>query len=126
MSSDDSDTSETTQFGTFRKELQQESQFLTELHTCSRLKARHCLNTASTKQLRLLIKLFHHIASGDIPLKRENFEKIVRAKKSTFLHREFEREKDVQTLLASSRAKILTTLYKLQSVICFLLTPLKA
>jgi hypothetical protein len=121
----DDDSGHSAKFETFRKELQQESKFLNDLHTCSRLKARHCLNTASKKQLKVLIQIFHHIADGEIPLKREIYEKIVRAKKSNYLHREFEREKDVKVLLQSSRADILSKLYRLQSVICFLLTPLK-
>ena len=107
-----------------RSKLLQHQEFFKKLYTSPKLKTRHYLNLASTKQLKLLINVLHHIFSGDIPLKREFFLKIKNAKKWSYCVHEFEREKDVKDLLNKDRADILAVLYKIQSVLKFLLNPL--
>jgi hypothetical protein len=107
-----------------REKLIEETVFLKNIESSKPLKVRHMLNAASSKQLKLLIKIIHHVVSGNIPLKGADFSLLTRARKISLLSREFEREKDVSALLKKSRGDILSVLYKVQSVIGVLLSPI--
>ena len=108
-----------------REKLLQHQEFFKKLYFSSKLKTRQHLNVASTKQLKLLIKVLHHIFAGDIPLQGEFFQKIKDAKKLSFCVRTFEHEKDVEALLGKDRKDLLAVLYKIQSVLTFLMSSLK-
>jgi hypothetical protein len=108
-----------------RQQLIVEKDFFENLHTCSSpLKVRHTLNISSKHQLQLLAKIIHLVASGDIPLKRAQFDKIQKSKKLTFINNEFERVKDLEKLLTSKRPELISTLYKIQGIIPVLVSPL--
>ena len=112
-------------FHHLRERLIEEKPFLTSIRNCAtRLKVRHILNIANKKQLKLLIKITHHVVAGDIPLKTDDFKKLLKAKKLSFLKREFERDKEVKELLKCGREKQLSVLYKLQSVLPYILSPI--
>jgi hypothetical protein len=108
-----------------RERLIAEKDFFEHLHTCrTPLEVRHLLNISSKNQLHLLARVIHFVASGEIPLKKEKYERIKRSKKLTFINNEFEREKDIAKLLSFKRRDLITTLYKIQGVIPDLVSPL--
>lgn len=107
-----------------RKKLLGEQELLKNIANSSTSRVRHLLNASNSKQLHLLVKIIHHIVSGDIKLKTSDFALVTKAKKLSFLTREFEREKDLAILLKKDRGDILSVLYKIQSVIPILLRPI--
>jgi hypothetical protein len=108
-----------------REQLLSELHFLEAIYSCSTpLQVRHSINIATDKQLKLLIRVIHLVSSGSIPLKREEFNKIKKAKKLNFINNEFEREKDYKKLLRYSRKDLIHILYKIQAVIPYLISPL--
>jgi hypothetical protein len=115
----------TTKVYELRDKLLNHQEFFRNIYFGTKLKTRHHLNLASKKQLKLLVKVLHHIFAGDIPLKGQYFQKVKDAKKLSFCVREFEREKDVAVLLKKDRSEILAVLYKVQSVLKYLLSPLR-
>jgi hypothetical protein len=108
-----------------RDQLLEHQQFFHNIYFASTHKTKQHLNLASKKQLILLVKVLHLIFSGEIPLKGEFFQKVKASKKLGFCVREFERKKDVNILLKKDRAEILSVLYKIKSVLKYLLSPLR-
>jgi hypothetical protein len=109
-----------------KTDLSKERAFLEELHDSNKLQVRHLLNLASKKQLVILVKFIHLLTSGKVRFPKDVFEKVVKSKKLSFLKEEFHSAEKVQELLVGKRANILGRLYKIQSVISILLTPMFA
>jgi hypothetical protein len=110
---------------TLRAQLLNEKHFFENLFTAhTPLQVRHVLNVSSEKQLQLLVKVIHLVSAGDIPLKQNEFDKIKKSKKLNFINNHFEREKDYKKVLDYSRRELITILYKIQSVIPSIVSPL--
>jgi hypothetical protein len=108
-----------------RKWLLEEKSFLCDLSGSHRLRVRHILNLASTEQLKLLVHVLYHLTNGEMPLKKQHFEDIIRSKKLNILKQEFGTKKLIDSLLEKPRAVILERLYKVQSVIAHVCANLK-
>lgn len=106
--------------------LQEEVEFLEHIYKSAgkNTKIKAALQTASTKQLVLLVTILYHICNGDIKVSKATNNKIARSKKRPFICRHFERDRDVAELKRGGREKILPLLFKLQSVLPVALDPL--
>jgi hypothetical protein len=98
--------------------------FLKEMCGLDTLKVRDLLNFATSKQLIPLIQIIHHVVSGKIPITKSNFQEIVRKKKLPYIRRHFESLENVKKLIENDRRTQLSILYKIQSVLPTLLSPL--
>ena len=85
-----------------RKKFAAEREWLRHLRDCQgdKKRVRHMLHLASTKRLRIVALLVHLSASGDITLSRSNFDRLAASRKLNFIHRTFERERDLRQLTA--------------------------
>ena len=80
--------------------------FLYGLQSGSRKNNNERLNTASTFQFNVLIKVLHYIANGKIKLKRSEFERIQRARKVTVLNAVKLEEEALKKIKQSRQEKI--------------------
>ena len=76
---------------------------------------------SSDGQLNTLIKFLHFLATGEITILKENFEKIVEAKKLQFIKKHVEKKQAVSNLLRSDRKAKILFLKKLAPLFPFLL-----
>lgn len=113
-------------FDALGNKLQESKDFLKSIHDSdgktTRLRA--ILQRASSKELNLLVTILFHVCNGDIQLKRSTYDRVTKSKKRPTICRHFERERDVAELKRKGRGDILDILFKIQSVLPALLTPL--
>ena len=75
------------------------------------------LSFASNLQLRIVIHILHCLSKGWIPLKRQQFDSLHKAKKTRYLNDQFLKKTSVNKLLRSERKDQLEVLFKFSS--CF-------
>lgn len=63
-----------------------EKLFLKNLYLGNPLSNRRTLSFATPFQLNVLINIFYYIVIGEIPLKKNHFEKLVKSKKRRVMH----------------------------------------
>ena len=99
-------------------------QFLSDLYESNGMTARKILNLASDSQIKLWLCLLHFISKGEIPLSKDGFKSISKAKKGRFIHTNFDAKTKVKKLLKTDRKSQLEILLKLSSLYRHLLTRL--
>ena len=94
---------------TVKAQLVRDKEFLRDLYqTPDATKAKQIIIFSSDAQLNTLIKFLHFLSTGEITILKENFEKIVHAKKLHFLKKHVEKKQAVSNLMRADRkAKIL-------------------
>ena len=98
-----------------QKWMQKERLFLANVYKGNGMQVRTELSAASNLQLRLLITVLHKISVGSIHLGKSQFASIQRAKKATFLTKQFGTKANTNRLLRSSRKDQLEVLNRLAS-----------
>lgn len=99
-----------------RETLMRNRLFLFGLQSGTRKNNNERLNTASSFQCNVLIKVLHYIANGKIKLKKSEFERIQRARKITVLNAVKPKSEALKKLKGTRQSKIdylkkLCTLY---------------
>ncbi len=107
-----------------RAKMLADKDFLYQLHNSNAMQAKNLLNFAKDSSLKLLIKIIHHVAKGEIEIREDIFNEIVKRNKLKILVSKFEPKGKVKSLTSSSRQEILTNLYKLCPVYKYILHPL--
>ena len=107
---------------TVKGQLVRDKQFLRQLYeTRDQPKVKHLLTFASDGQLNTLIKFLHFLSTGEITIRKENFEEISKSRKIQVLKNFVEKKSAVQQMLKTERKIKLNFLNKLSSVYPFLL-----
>lgn len=107
---------------TVKTQLVRDKEFLRQLYESqSQAQANQILIFASDPQLNTLIKFLHFLSTGEITIKKENFNKINQAKKVQVLKKFVEKKTSVQQMLRSERKLKINFLKKLSSIYPFLL-----
>ena len=108
----------------FKSYLQRDKNFLKELfESDSLVKSRRILNFASDSELNTLIKYFHFVCNGEIPIKKQNFDALEK-KHFNVIKKNFEKKGSLQKLLQNSRKMKLLLILKLAPAFSNLLAPL--
>ena len=108
----------------FKSYLQRDKNFLKELfESDSLVKSRRILNFASDSELNTLIKYFHLVCNGEIPIKKQNFDALEK-KHFNVIKKNFEKKGSLQKLLQNSRKMKLLLILKLAPAFSNLLAPL--
>jgi len=108
----------------FKSILIRDKLFLQELYQSSNIaKSKEILHFASDLKLKTLITFLHLISSGQIPIRKENFEKLGKRHIKVF-RSHFDKKASYRRLSNSSREEQLKVLYKLLPMFPFLLYPL--
>jgi hypothetical protein len=118
--------SKTTRRQRLREQMLAEKGFLKSLFDANNClqKTKDLLSFGSIFQINLVIKICHELSTGNIPLKKDIFHEITRRRKLRILMKGVEKNTDFNNLLISSREDKLTYLYKLCSVLSYILHPL--
>lgn len=118
--------SKTTRHQRLRVEMLAEKGFLKSLFDANNClqKTKDLLSFGSISQINLVIKICHELSTGNIPLKKDIFRAITQRRKLSYLMNGVEKNTDFNNLLISSREDKLTYLYKLCSVLSYILHPL--
>ena len=90
----------------------QNRNFLALLYNSNSLQAKKELATATNVQIRLILTLLHHCASGSIPVPKDNFEILKKSRKVGFLEKRFYSKVAINKLLRSTRKDQLNALFK--------------
>ena len=107
---------------TVRNQLVRDKEFLRQLYeSTDQIKAKQIVTFASDPQLNTLIKFLHFLATGEITIKKENFEEISKARKIQLLKRFVEKKPKVPEMLKAERRFKINFLQKLSSIYPFLL-----
>ena len=105
------------------KRLKAHREFLQTLYTGSKWKVMSTLTGAETSELDCLLKVFNYMASGEIPLCREQFDKVRQAKKVPVFMR-LSTKDSLNGMMNSSDAEKKKYLKKFTSLYNALLFPL--
>ena len=107
---------------TVKGQLVRDKEFLRQLYeTRDQPKVKHLLTFASDGQLNTLIKFLHFLSTGEITIRKENFDHISRARKIQVLKKFVETKAGVQRMLKADRKIKISFLKKLSTVYPFLL-----
>ena len=107
---------------TVKSQLVRDKEFLRQLYEATdQVKAKQILTFASDPQINTLIKFLHFLSTGEITIKKENFEEVSKARKIQVLKRFVETKPAVQKMLKAERRLKMNFLQKLSSVYPFLL-----
>ena len=107
---------------TVKNQLVRDKEFLRQLSEAPEVtKANNLLTFASDGQLNTLIKFLHFLSTGEITIKKENFDEISRARKIQVLKKFVEKKSAVQQMLRCDRKIKISFLKKLSTVYPFLL-----
>ena len=99
--------------------------FLKELYEGQNsLKNKKVLQNADDSELNTLIKFLHFLSSGEIRMKKENFQKIQESNRLKLLIKTVEKKSKAFKLLKASRKAKLSFLNKLSNVFSYLLDSL--
>jgi len=79
-------------------------------------RVKQILTFASDTELNTLIKFLHFLSSGDIRIKRDNFQILIQHNKLQVLKKAVEKKKAIKDMLASNRQNKLLFLKKLALV----------
>ena len=108
----------------FKTYLQRDKQFLKELYESDSVtKSRRILNFASDSELNTLMKYFHFICNGEIPIKKQNFDALEK-KHFNLIKKNFEKKGSLQKLLQNARKFKLLLLVKVVPALSNVLAPL--
>ena len=120
-----SDGKTTTRLNQLREQMLVEKGFLRSLYDAISLqKRKDLLSFGSVVQINLVLKICHELCNGNIPLDKKHFSEITRRKKIGILMKGLQRNTDYRNLLLSSRTDKLTYLFKICSVLYFIMHPL--
>lgn len=101
--------------------LVRDKQFLEELyHSSSVPNSKRLLQNASDSKLKTLIIFLHLVSSGQIVIKKQNFEKIEN-KHFRLFRSYFDKKVSYKNFLQKERAAKLSVLFKLAGILPFLL-----
>ncbi len=99
--------------------------FLKELYSAQdNLRIKRILFTADDGQLNTLLKYLHFLANGEIEIKKDVFEIILKSKKLNFITAKVEKLKLVQQIVNGPRTVKIKFLTQLCSIYSALLYPL--
>jgi len=105
----------------FKSMLVRDKLFLQELYqSSSRARSKQILQFANDSKLKTLITFLHLISSGQIPIKKENFEKLANKHLRSFRNH-FDRKAAYKRLLQASREEQLKVLYNIIAVFPYIL-----
>ena len=105
----------------FKPLLIRDKNFLEELYqSSSRANSKRILQFAGDAKLKTLIIFLHLLSSGDIEIKKQNFEKLEK-RHLTIFRSIFEKKAAYKKLLDSEREQKLKVIFKLVTVLHFLL-----
>lgn len=108
----------------FKSMLLRDKLFLQEIYqSSSSAKIKQILHFASDIKIKTLITFLHLISSGQIPIQKENFEKLGNKHLKIF-RAHFDKKASYKRLIQSNREQQLKVLYNLVTVFPFLLHPL--
>ena len=106
----------------FKNYLQRDKAFLRRLYEGQNKSVNNRILTfASDTKLNTLIRLLHFLATGEIKIKRQNFEIIQANKKLNLIRRSVEKKAALARLLKSEREQKLQFLKKLSGIYSALL-----
>ena len=94
-----------------------EKTFLNDLFQSNSYTTANIIASATNFQIHLLIRIFHFVAIGSIPLSKETVEKLKISKKASFLHKSFKQQSAIKRLLSSDRKTKVEALMKLNKFI---------
>lgn len=107
---------------TVKSQMLRDKEFLRSLNEAvDAPKANQILIFASDPQLNTLLKFLHFLATGEITIRKENFDHISRARKIQVLKKFVETKAGVQRMLKADRKIKISFLKKLSTVYPFLL-----
>ena len=108
----------------FKSILQRDKQFLKELFESNSVsKSKNILSFASDAELNTLIKYIHYVSSGEIKIKKNNFDAIGH-RILAFIRKNFEKKSALQKVNQSLRKDKIKLLFKLVPSFSNLLAPL--
>ena len=108
----------------FKSFLQRDKVFLKELYESdSQSKSKRILNFASDAELNTLTKYFHFVSSGEIQIKKQNFDALAK-RHLNLMKKHFEKKSNAQNLIQTSRKTKLSLIFKLLPILNHLLAPL--
>lgn len=108
----------------FRETLLRDKRFLIDLYHNNKLQNQSQITGAEEFHLNTLIRLIHLILNNTIPILEENFEKLKRARKISFLKKHFKSNKDFLQILQGPREQKVAILKKLSALFCNILAAL--
>ena len=107
---------------TVKNQFIRDKEFLRALYEASEApKANQLLIFASDPQLNTLLKFLHFLSTGEITIRKENFDQISQAKKIQVLKKFVEKKAAVQRMLKADRKIKISFLKKLSTVFPYLL-----
>ena len=107
---------------TLKSYLIRDKAFLRELYESpNKIASNRILNFANDTKLNTLIKFLHFLATGEIPIKRSNFELIQTHKKLTYIKRQVEKKSVVLKLVKADREAKIKFLKNLSNIFAPLL-----
>ena len=108
----------------FRETLLRDKRFLIDLYHNNKLQNQSQITGAEEFHLNTLIRLIHLILNNAIPILEENFEKLKRARKISFLKKHFKSNKDFLQILQGPREQKVAILKKLSALFSYILAAL--
>ena len=107
---------------TFKSYLIRDKLFLRELYESpNKIVCNRILSFANDTKLNTLIRFLHFLATGEIPIKRNNFELIQAHKKLKYIKRQVEKKSAVSKLLKTDREAKIKFLKNLSNIFAPLL-----